>query len=303
MSDKFTRPVIFGEVLFDEYADGSRHIGGAPFNVAWHLHAFEQRPLFVSRIGQDEDGELVFMAMQQWGMDSLGVQIDTVHPTGRVHVVHNDREVLFKINNEQAYDYISSVLSAGVVRDRQTGLIYTGTLALRNEQSRKSYNALCVENELPRFIDLNLREPWWEAETVKHVLQGASWVKLNENELKTLVKRDILTETDLRMAVDIFRRTYAIEHVFITRGDKGACYCAHEAWLNRKAANIENLVDPVGAGDAFSAVCILGIKSGWSYSQILVRAMQFAETICGQNGANCKDKKVYTDLITEWQDK
>jgi len=31
---------IFGEVLFDHFPDGSRVLGGAPFNVAWHLQAF-----------------------------------------------------------------------------------------------------------------------------------------------------------------------------------------------------------------------------------------------------------------------
>lgn len=302
MSEQFARPVIFGEVLFDEYADGSRHIGGAPFNVAWHLQAFQQRPLFISRIGQDEDGELVFMTMQQWGMSGLGVQIDPEHHTGCVHIVQNDNEVLYKIDDDQAYDHISGALSSSIARDRATSLMYCGTLALRHEKSRKTYNSLCVENDLPRFVDLNLRAPWWEADQVARLLQGANWVKVNEDELKTLVKRDILSDTDLRMAADIFRRTYAIETVFITRAEKGACLCANEVWLNRKASNVSNFVDPVGAGDAFSAVCIVGIQLGWSNSQILERAMKFAERICAQRGASCKDGTMYSELLKEWQD-
>lgn len=300
MTDNIARPVIFGEVLFDEYADGNRHIGGAPFNVAWHLQGFQQRPLFLSRIGQDEDGELVFMAMRQWGMDGIGVQIDPAHPTGKVRVIHNDGEVLFKIEDEQAYDYISSVLSAGVVRDRPISMLYAGTLALRHEQSRKTFNTLCIENDLRRFVDLNLRAPWWQAETVKKLLQGANWVKVNEFELKTLIKRDILSDTDLRMAADIFRRSYAIENLFVTRADKGACYCAHETWLSRKATAINGYVDPVGAGDAFSAVCIVGIEKGWSNSQILERATQFAERICMQQGASDNNQALYAEFLNMW---
>ena len=45
---------IFGEVLFDCFPDGREVLGGAPFNVAWHLHAFGQSPVFVSRVGDDE---------------------------------------------------------------------------------------------------------------------------------------------------------------------------------------------------------------------------------------------------------
>jgi fructokinase len=300
MTDSIARPIIYGEVLFDEYADGNRHIGGAAFNVAWHLQGFQQRPLFISRIGQDEDGELVFMAMRQWGMDGLGVQIDPAHPTGKVRVISNDDEILFKIEDEQAYDYISGVLSAGVVRDRSTSLVYCGTLALRHETSRKTYHAICVENDLPRFVDLNLRAPWWDVVTVKKLIQGANWVKLNEHELKSLLKRDILSETDLRMAADIFRRSYAIENLFVTRGDKGACYCAHEIWLSRKATVIDGYIDPLGAGDAFSAVCILGIEKGWSHSQILERASQFAERICKQQGASDKNQLLYKELLESW---
>ncbi len=47
---------IFGEVLFDHFPDGSRVLGGAPFNVAWHLQAFGESPRFISRIGNDPAG-------------------------------------------------------------------------------------------------------------------------------------------------------------------------------------------------------------------------------------------------------
>ena len=47
------RPLIFGEVLFDVMPDRNRVLGGAPFNVAWHLEAFGLRPLMITRIGVD----------------------------------------------------------------------------------------------------------------------------------------------------------------------------------------------------------------------------------------------------------
>ena len=44
--------VIFGEVLFDDFPDGAV-LGGAPFNVAWHLQAFGLHPVMISRTGND----------------------------------------------------------------------------------------------------------------------------------------------------------------------------------------------------------------------------------------------------------
>ena len=61
-------PVLFGEVLFDTYPDGNRVLGGAPFNVASHLQAFGARPLFVSRVGEDPNGDEVRGRMQSRGM-------------------------------------------------------------------------------------------------------------------------------------------------------------------------------------------------------------------------------------------
>ena len=77
---------IFGEVLFDHFPDGRRVLGGAPFNVAWHLQAFGLRPLVITRVGADDDGAQVLQAMEAWGMDTTGVQVDEVNPTGSVRV-------------------------------------------------------------------------------------------------------------------------------------------------------------------------------------------------------------------------
>ena len=62
------RPVVIGEVLFDCFPDGSTVLGGAPFNVAWHLQAFGLRPLVVTRVGDDALGERVLTTMESWRM-------------------------------------------------------------------------------------------------------------------------------------------------------------------------------------------------------------------------------------------
>jgi fructokinase len=51
------RPVIVGEVLFDTLPSGEAMLGGAPFNVAWHLKGFGLDPLFISKVGEDCNGE------------------------------------------------------------------------------------------------------------------------------------------------------------------------------------------------------------------------------------------------------
>ena len=76
-------PVVFGEVLFDCFPDGKTVLGGAPFNVAWHLQGLGLQPLFVSAVGNDAQGEEVRRTMQSWGMATTGLQTRAAFPTGR----------------------------------------------------------------------------------------------------------------------------------------------------------------------------------------------------------------------------
>lgn len=59
-----TCPVMFGEVLFDHFPDGHVVLGGAPFNVAWHLQAFAKAPMIVSRVGNDPLGHQIRQSME-----------------------------------------------------------------------------------------------------------------------------------------------------------------------------------------------------------------------------------------------
>jgi fructokinase len=52
-------------------------------------------------------------------------------------------------------------------------------------------------------------------------------------------------------------------------------------------------VDTVGAGDAFSAVTIMGLMHGWGWERILDRAAGFAAKVCTLRGATSQDKGFY----------
>ena len=174
---------IFGEVLFDHFSDGSRVLGGAPFNVAWHLQAFGQAPRFISRIDDDPAGHEIAALMDGWDMSRDAVQTDSKHPTGSVQVLIHNGEPHYDIVADSAYDFIDGNL----LEQKQTqGVLYHGSLATRNPVSRKALQTAKAEHQGKVFIDVNLRPPWWERETLLPMLQDADWVKLNEAELSAL---------------------------------------------------------------------------------------------------------------------
>ena len=286
---------IFGEVLFDHFPDGSRVLGGAPFNVAWHLQAFGCSPLFVSRVGDDPQGREIRDTMRHWGMNTAGLQKDSAHPTGEVRVSLQDGQPSFDIQADRAYDYID----AGALPPLTPSLVYQGTLALRQPQSRAALDQMLQQQPAPVFMDVNLRPPWWTREQVVEQLDRARWVKINDAELELLVEGG----AELQSKAKTLLQRHRLELVILTQGEAGAFAFDNQGKVaqTRPTEKIP-VVDTVGAGDAFASVCILGLLENWALPKIMSRAQQFASLLVGRRGATINDPEAYRPLLAQWQD-
>jgi fructokinase len=282
---------IFGEVLFDHFPDGNRVLGGAPFNVAWHLQAFGQSPRLVSRIGRDPEGTQVREAMEAWGLATDDLQTDPQRPTGRVAVSFNDGEPAYDIVADCAYDNIEPIAVASC------RLLYHGSLATRAAGSAGALRQLRASGPQTVFVDVNLRPPWWQAGAVQELLQGAHWVKLNSDELALLAGE----ATSADPAGDFLRR-YALRGLLVTRGARGAeLLLANGERIQVAPAANNEVVDTVGAGDAFAAVMLLGLLNDWDLPVVLERAQHFAGALVGRRGATVDDRAFYRNFSRQWQ--
>jgi fructokinase len=295
MATDAARPVLFGEVLFDRFPDGSTVLGGAPFNVAWHLQAFGTAPLFVSRVGDDALGRRIRDAMADWGMDTSGLQSDPERPTGTVDVTFEKGEPRYDIVAERAYDFVDATTLPAA---SGTGLLYHGTLALRHPVSLAACETLRARSGAPVFVDVNLRPPWWDRERTASALRAARWIKLNEHELASLVRGATLEERAER-----FLDETGADLVVITRGERGAVARTADGTVEsvRPAAPEAAVVDTVGAGDAFAAVLVLGLLRKWRLETTLARAQEFAGAIVGVRGATVSDAGFYDRLRKVWE--
>jgi fructokinase len=282
---------IYGEVLFDHFPDGSRVLGGAPFNVAWHLQAFGQAPRLISRVGADPEGALVRAAMRDWGLSSSALQTDEVHPTGQVAVTFQDGEPSYDIVPDCAYDYIEDVSLP------ECDLLYHGTLAARFPTSADTLRQLRTGQPRLVFVDVNLRSPWWREALTKELIQGADWVKLNSDELALLTGTTASSET-----ARAFLQHYQLQGLLVTHGAKGAdVFLADDQRLTVTPSPDIELVDTVGAGDAFTAVILLGLQNDWPMPLALERAQQFAAAIVGRRGATVSEPHFYRVFSQDWQ--
>ena len=285
---------IFGEVLFDHFPDGSRVLGGAPFNVAWHLQAFGLAPRFISRVGDDASGREIAGLMDGWGMSREALQIDREHPTGSVRVSITDGEPHYDIVAGSAYDFIDV---ESLDEQHSQGILYHGSLALRNPVSRAALQAVKARHRGKIFVDVNLRPPWWERELLLSLLHDAHWVKLNEAELAALC----LEHASLETMMQAFCERFGLEILVVTRGAKGAIACDwQEHFVAVQPPPAIDMVDTVGAGDAFAALLLLGLSEQWTLKVTLERAQSFAAALVGKRGATVGDKEFYRAFSRQW---
>lgn len=293
--------VLFGEVLADVFPDRSV-LGGAPFNVARHLKAFGQTPVLISRLGNDALRDEVIQVMMQNKMETMGLQRDKSHPTGRVQVHIENSGHRFEIIPLQAYDFIH----AGVVRltalSKNPALVYFGTLAQRHDVSRRALKTLLRNTEAAKFLDINLRTPWYNEKILIDSLLQADIVKMNDEELVILSNMFKLKGNDSHTFAQGLIDRFGLEQILVTCGNAGAWMLDRNGRIAEaftENARID-IVDTVGAGDGFAAVFILGALQGWAMSKTLERANAFAGAICGIRGAVPDHADFYKSFITEW---
>lgn len=294
------RPLVFGEVLYDVFEDEREVLGGAPFNVAWHLRGFGLDPLFVGRVGVDERGERAREQMAHWNLDSSAVQDDLVHDTGVVHARVENGAPRYEIVADRAWDFVDGDRALAEMRLHEISMLYHGTLALRGPRSRRSLERMRAAIEAPVYCDVNLRDPWTPIELVHESLAAAQIAKLNDEELARLTRADCSDAAVCIEAAQVLRARHALELVVVTRGEYGAVAVSDGEHWSIDAHPIEHLVDTVGAGDAFSAVLMIGWIEAWPMPVTLARASRFAAAICAVRGATTDDRRLHLSHRELW---
>ena len=179
--------------------------------------------------------------------------------------------------------------------------LYHGTLALRKEPTLRKYLDLQTRFDAPVFVDLNLRAPWWTPEVVSRSLANADWVKLSGDELAEVTGAPAGTKAECEGAARRLLDRHGVGNVLVTRGPRGALLVRREGdTLSIPGDDSENVVDTVGAGDAFAAVMCHAIVKGWPERIALERADAFARDICRVQGGTSPDLSLYERHLKRW---
>jgi fructokinase len=211
---------------------------------------------------------------------------------------------------KQAYDFIDSIAALDAFGKVRPDMIYFGTLAQRGQRSRETLYKLLSASQATRFLDLNLRDGQADRGCVTESLRAADIVKVNEDELQALFSWYFQIDPNTQLETEEVRAScrallamFSLEALIVTLGHRGSVYFGADGQLivNRDNPAPPFVLDTVGAGDAFSAVFLLGQALDWPLAPTLARANAFAGAICGVSGAVPDDVAFYAPWLACWR--
>jgi fructokinase len=276
---------VLGEVLWDLFPD-SIHLGGAPLNFGVHARRLGHPVYLVSAVGADELGTRASSDIAALDLDTTFLQIASALPTGTATVALSvEGKTSFEILRPAAYDAMQFTgHDLEQLKYRKPGWLYFGTLFASMPEGRSVLDRLLnALDDTVKFYDLNLRPSADSPELVKHLLEQADVVKLNEEELSR-----VHSFCSLPSSIEGFCREGAARYgwraVGVTLGAHGCGLLAQDTYVEEQGRPVQ-VADPVGAGDAFAAAFMHGLNSNWPLRDVAAFANRVGALVASRHGA------------------
>ncbi len=292
--------LVFGELLWDLLPSGKKP-GGAPANFAFHANVLGADARVNTKIGDDALGQEIMAILEENKLSTEFVAVDSNYPTGTVQVVLNESgQPSYTIVENVAWDHIQADTDL-ISFARQTDAFYFGSLAVRTAENLQTLEVLlnAVPQDCLGVFDLNLRAPFYNVHVIKKLLISTDVFKLNDDELVIIAgmfpQKEVpypfaggvtdLSRPEVTYWIQSFMNQFDLKTVILTAGAHGSYLFDRQGHSSFAPAQEVTIADTVGAGDSFTAVCVLGLLKQRPLDEINRKANLYAAYICSQVGA------------------
>ncbi|MFD2132870.1 sugar kinase [Pseudogracilibacillus auburnensis] len=269
-------PSVSGPLRFvDSF---KKKVGGAELNIAIGCARLGLQTTFLSRIGDDEFGRFIYNFLRGEGIDVSEVKLVKDHPTSLNF--KELREGGFSETYYYRYKSPTLTLTPSSLNEdvfRKSRLLHiSGVFPSINSRNIGIIDAaiqLAKKHKLKISLDPNIRLKLWSEKKAKDTL--LRWLPEVDYLLAGIDEAELLFGTQDVDQIIYNAKRYAISHLFIKLGEKGAKLWTNEQLYTCDSIHTTKVVDVVGAGDGFGAGAIYGLLHDWEPEKVL----KFANTI------------------------
>ena len=277
--------VGLGEALWDVLPEGKK-LGGAPANFAYHTRQFGLNSMAVSAIGEDKLGDETLAALDEKGLEYNIARVP--YPTGTVQVTLDDNGIpTYNIRENVAWDNIPFTPELEEIA-RNCRAVCWGSLAQRNVVSRETIHRFL--ETMPdgdgrlKIFDVNLRQNFYNEDILCDSLRQCNVLKINDEELVIIGRMFGYPGLDMRNKCWLILGKYNLDMLVLTCGTNGS-YVFTPGRVSFQETPRVDVVDTVGAGDAFTGAFCSGILKGMSVPEAHKMAVDVSAYVCTQSGA------------------
>ncbi len=214
----------------------------------------------MTRVGNDADGRWIIATAAALGIDGSLIETDPSLPTGISVITPTEDGHAFDVQYPAAWD---RVIGPQHVPNHEA-LVF-GSLPLRDPVAAAALTRLVGVSKGLVALDANLRTPWIDLQAIRRLLPRVGLLKVN------LVEAAALGEQA------------GPAWVCVTSGPEGAVLRGRGSEWSVPGVAVD-VVDTVGAGDAFLAVLVDGLVTGVDPGRILEEANRVAAATVSRPG-------------------
>ncbi len=226
-----------------------REFGGCAGNIAYNLRLLGGEPRIMATVGSD------FGNYRAWLMRH-GVNLD--HLTDVPGMLTAQAYITTDLDDNQITAFHPGAMNEAHRNTVPANAgIRIGIISPDGRQGMLEHAAQLHAAGIPFVFDPGQGLPMFDGDDLRHFVELATWVAVNDYEAKLLMERTGWSEADVASRV---------EALIVTRGAQGSAIWAGAGQMDIPVVKPAAILDPTGCGDAYRAGLMHGISRGLSWA-------------------------------------
>jgi adenosine kinase len=228
-----------------------REFGGCAGNIAYNLKLLGGDPLIMATLGQDGGPYRERLDQLQISQRCVTTVADAYTAQAFITTDAGGNQITAFHPGAMSFAHQNKVADAGKVQ--------IAIVAPDGRDSMLQHAQQCAEAGIPFIFDPGQGLPMFNGQELKHFIEQASYVAVNDYEAELLVER---TGMSLGAIAE------QVSALVVTRGEQGAEIFSKSEHLAIPCVKVDKVADPTGCGDAFRAGMLYGLTNGMDWATI-----------------------------------